>query len=161
MRKEKGSILMMVMPLAAILFISIGMFVYNSAGQNVYNTANEMSENQIQVYNMWMDLYESDELSSTEIKNMITNIINQNNYYEGETGKFISFDVDISGNFDRTSLEDACWDAQIDNSQENLEKVEEELNNVVDSLDSSKTYDVEASYGYNGLITEVKITENN
>lgn len=44
MRNEKGSILMMMIPVFAILIISMGISVYNQANENFRNTESTLNE---------------------------------------------------------------------------------------------------------------------
>lgn len=161
MRREKGSILMMAMPLAVILFMSIGIYVFNSSNSTIERAASQMSQQENNQQNSTLEKYKGSRKSSSEVKTMIDEIINNNNLFAGEDEGFIelnyyAYDKELEG---IEGLSTACFDAKFDNTKENVEKASKEMENLKKLIPSNSQYTIEITYGIDGKIEAVTITE--
>ncbi len=184
MKSEKGAI-MMIMSLVAVLVISVGRYVYNSSMstispatdsmkqfENAYSNStitNSIKSNSTNinasidqqskdVYNASVELYLGNSVSGTQVKVLISTIINSNNQNIGEDDRFISIEMD-----GENTLNEACEEANPydygENTSENVKTASNQMNILKTKINTSKTYTVKATYD-SGLIVKVEISEN-
>lgn len=161
MRREKGSILMMAMPLALILFMSIGIYVFNSANSTIERELNPMPQQENNQQNSTLEKYKGSGKSSSEVKTMIDEIIDNNNLFAGEDEGFIelnyyAYDKELAG---IDELSPACFNAKFENTKENVEKASKEMENLKNLIPSTSKYTIEITYGLYGKIESITITE--
>lgn len=160
MRNEKGSILMLTLPVLLILFTAMGIYIFNSAQSTVQMGTNQMVQQEKDIYNEAVKQYIGENKKGSEVKQMINDIISMNDRYIDENGKFISIEADNIPAFDDTDLEDACENAYINNSQTNVADAATKMRTLSSSISSAKNYKIEAEFE-SGIIVKVKISENN
>lgn len=159
--------------LISILIIAIGMFIYQSALAPVQSAASQMGQQDKQMYNSMIEKYIGTK-KGTEVKQMINEIISQNNQYVGETGKFIAIDASNIMN-NATPVEEQAWNyigeaadayaskngTQGTNDQTNIDKATKAMRKVSEKIIAGKNYTVSADdegSTTDGIIHKVKIT---
>lgn len=158
MKNEKG-IIMTIIPLIAILIISTGIITYNKAQTTIQESTNQLKQVDVQAENSMIEKYIGENKKGTEVKQMINEIIAHNKQYVNEDGKFISIDADEIGDNEFADLSDACYEAEINNNQENVEKATEQMRKLYSKIVSNQNYEIEGFKDYNGIINEVSIYE--
>lgn len=159
MRKEKGAILFAMIPVLSILLMSIGIYVFNTASNTVETASSSMSQQELDIYNAKIKVYVGENVKGSQVKSLLNDIISMNQQNVDEYEKFVSVEyVSSDTSIDTTDLEDACFEAKYDNSEENVEEVAKEIKNLSSEINSGKEYDVSTELD-NGRIVTVIITE--
>lgn len=150
--------------LISILLIAISMYIYNSAQSTINTAASQMGQQEKQMYNSMIEKYVGTK-KGTEVKQMINDIISQNNQYVGETGKFIGIDASgVPGCTDakyKTIGDDAnAYITQgAENTQEKIDGATTLMREVSQKIIAGKNYTVSADGGTtDGIIHKVTIT---
>ena len=123
---------------------------------------NNLSQQEIDMYNAGVKPYIGESVKGSGVKVMIDTIISQNESNVSQEGKFISLEAnDITG-YDGEDLEDACKDANLqdggDNTKENVAAATKEMNKLKSRISAAKNYTVSANYE-EGVIWKVIIEE--
>ena len=105
MRKEKGSIMVMILPLLATLVLSLGIYIYNSAQNTIQTATGQMAQEDRDIYNTMIKKYIGNSKKGSDVKQMIEDIISQNEQYVNESGKFISIHVGTIAGYNSDNLE--------------------------------------------------------
>jgi len=165
MRKEKGSALILAMPLFFILAISVGVYVYNSASTNILsetvsenNYSASLDQQEIETYNASIKKYIGENKRATEVKQLIDTITSQNIQNIEENGKFISLEAENITGLDDTNLKKTCEKAKLNNDQNSVMDATNEMRSLETKINSSRTYTVTAEYE-KGLIVKIKIIQ--
>ena len=166
MRKEKGSIMLMILPLLATLIFSLGITVYKSAQNTIQTATGQMSQEDRDIYNTMIKKYIGNSKKGSDVKQMIDDIISQNSQYANEMGKFISIHVDTISDYNDDTLEEVTEEANsyensnADNTIDNVNAAESEYRNLKQKINTAKNYNVTKSEK-DGVIYAVTITEEN
>ncbi len=120
--------------LLSILIISLGIMIYNTAAETIESTS--MGDIEKNAFNEQFLNYEGAQTGS-KVNAMLIKIISNNVQYQDESNKIVKATLD---------------------GEEIITGTETTLTT---RTDTSKKYTVEAIYGDEGLITEMKITTNN
>ena len=91
--------------LICILLIAIGMYIYNSAQGTIQTAAGQMGQQEKEMYNAMIRKYLGNSKKGSDVKQMIEDIINQNNQYVNESGKFISIHTVGLDGFDENNTQ--------------------------------------------------------
>lgn len=172
--------------LICILLIAIGMYIYQSALGTFNIAASKMSNQEKQMYNSMIKNYTGDNKRGSEVKAMIEEVINQNDQYVGDSGKFISIKVAQCGtnktipnlksaktnakDEDGSDLKDACdaanvyWTKPGENTQDLINAAKKEMRELYKAISSGKSYKVTDTDGSesgvkDGIIHTVYIEE--
>ncbi len=116
--------------------ISLGMIIYNTAADTIESTDNTMGDVEKNAFNAQFTNYEGEQTGS-KVNSMLITIMNNNIQYQDESSKIVKVTLD---------------EEEIITGKETV---------LTTRADTSKNYTVEAIYGDEGLITEMKITTNN
>lgn len=151
--------------LICILLIAIGMYIYNSAQGTIQTAASQMGQQEKEMYNAMIRKYLGNSKKGTDVKQMIEDIINQNNQYVNESGKFISIHVDtVDGYNTKTNLENVTKAANIyeastgDNTQEKINAATDEYRILKQKISAGRNYKVTESTT-DGIIYAVTIDQ--
>lgn len=164
MKKEKGSILILVLPLIATLILGVGISIYNSAQDTIQTAADQMAQEESDIYNAMIKKYIGNSKKGSDVKQMIEDIISQNEQYVTESGRFISIHVGEIDGYDDDILEKVTNEANIyensdaENSQTEIDAAKEEYRNLKQKINSGKNYSV-TEKEEDGIIYAVTITE--
>ncbi len=164
MKKENGSILILVLPLMATLILGVGISIYNSAQDTIQTAADQMAQEDRDIYNTMIKKYIGNSKKGSDVKQMIEDIISQNEQYVTESGRFISIHVGEIDGYDDDILEKVTNEANIyensdaENSQTEIDAAKEEYRNLKQKINSGKNYSV-TEKEEDGIIYAVTITE--
>lgn len=164
MKKENGSILILVLPLIATLILGVGISIYNSAQDTIQTAADQMAQEDRDIYNTMIKKYIGNSKKGSDVKQMIEDIISQNEQYVTESGRFISIHVGEIDGYDDDILEKVTNEANIyensdaENSQTEIDVAKEEYRNLKQKINSGKNYSV-TEKEEDGIIYAVTITE--
>ena len=150
--------------LICILLIAIGMYIYNSAQGTIQTAASQMGQQEKEMYNAMIRKYLGNSKKGTDVKQMIEDIINQNNQYVNESGKFISIHVTGNGvdGYTTTTLETVTNAANVyenkeaENSQDKIDAATKEYRNLKQKISAGRNYKVEEKMT-DGIIYAVDI----
>lgn len=165
MKKEKGLISVLMLPLVATLILGLGIYVYNSSQSAITDTTGQMRDMENDMYNSMIKMYIGDSKKGSDVKSMIDNVIAQNSQYVNESGKFISIHVDEIDDYDDYTLEKVTRAANIyenynaENSQTNIDAAKEEYRNLKQKINTAKNYTVKETKK-DGIIYAVTISQN-
>ena len=164
MKKENGSILILVLPLIATLILGVGISIYNSAQDTIQTAADQMAQEDRDIYNTMIKKYIGNSKKGSDVKQMIEDIISQNEQYVTESGRFISIHVGEIDGYHDDILEKVTNEANIyensdaENSQTEIDVAKEEYRNLKQKINSGKNYSV-TEKEEDGIIYAVTITE--
>lgn len=149
--------------LICILLIAVGMYVFSSANNLVESSVADLSQRDKELYNATISKYVGENKRGTEVKEMITAIISQNDKNAGKTGQFIKIKVGESISKMMTADLKADMykfydDDKSANNSENLNTVRPIMRKMSSKISSGKTYNVE-DVQEDGLITEIIILD--
>lgn len=113
----------------------LGAVIYNSASDVIDSTTNTLDQQDINSFNSMFEIYEGT-LRGSEVNVLLMTIINSNIQYQGESNKIIK--VTLNGNEIITGTEST----------------------LTTRAETSETYTVDAIYGNDGFISEMRITTN-
>lgn len=129
--------------LLAILLIGVGMLVFQSARGSIDEAVLKMSTQEISMFNSSFTNYEGTKVKGSNVRALITEIINSNAGNSDIEGKIVS----ISG------------DKTIDASSGNLKT--EDMSNYRAQINTGATYNVTLKYNSKtNLVEKVNITKN-
>lgn len=164
MRKEKGSIMVMILPLLATLILSLGITVYKSAQNTIQTATGQMSQEDRDIYNTMIKKYIGNSKKGSDVKQMIEDIISQNEQYVNESGKFISIHVGTIAGYNPANLEVVTNAANVyendssENNQDTIDAARDEYRVLKQKINSGKNYSV-TEKEKDGIIYAVTITE--
>ena len=165
MKKEKGLISVLMLPIIATLILGVGIYVYSSSYSAISDTAGQMRDMENDMYNSMINMYIGDSQKESDVKEMIDNVIAQNSQYVNERGKFISIHVDKIDEYDDYTLEKVTRAANIyenfnaENSQANISAAQVEYRNLKQKINTAKNYTVTETKK-DGIIYAVTISQN-
>lgn len=166
MRKEKGSIMVMILPLLATLVLSLGIYIYNSAQNTIQTATGQMAQEDRDIYNTMIKKYIGNSKKGSDVKQMIEDIISQNEQYVNESGKFISIHVGTIAGYNSDNLEVVTNAANVyendtsENNQDTIDAARDEYRVLKQKINSGKNYSV-TEKEKDGIIYAVTITEKN
>lgn len=164
MRKEKGSIMVMILPLLATLILSLGITVYKSAQNTIQTATGQMAQEDRDIYNTMIKKYIGNSKKGSDVKQMIEDIISQNEQYVNESGKFISIHVGTIAGYNPANLEVVTNAANVyendssENNQDTIDAARDEYRVLKQKINSGKNYSV-TEKEKDGIIYAVTITE--
>ena len=165
MKKEKGLISVLMLPIIATLILGVGIYVYSSSYSAISDTAGQMRDMENDIYNSMINMYIGDSQKGSDVKEMIDNVIAQNSQYAYERGKFISIHVDKIDEYDDYTLEKVTRAANIyenvnaENSQANISAAQVEYRKLKQKINTAKNYTVTETKK-DGIIYAVTISQN-
>ena len=71
MKKEKGLISVLMLPIIATLILGVGIYVYNSSYSAISDTAGQMRDMENDIYNSMINMYIGDSQKGSDVKKMI------------------------------------------------------------------------------------------
>lgn len=148
--------------LICILLIAIGMYIYNSAQSTIKTAAGQMGQQDKEMYNSMIKKYVGSSKKGSDVKQMIEDVISQNNQYVNESGKFISVlnngVAGYTGNINSTcNTANVYTTADSENNQANIDAATKEMRNLEKKISAGKNYDV-TEFTEDGIIYAVVIT---
>ena len=164
MRKEKGSIMVMILPLLATLILSLGIYIYKSAQNTIQTATGQMAQEDRDIYNTMIKKYIGNSKKGSDVKQMIEDIISQNEQYVNESGKFISIHVGTIAGYNTANLEVVTNAANVyendssENNQDTIDAARDEYRVLKQKINSGKNYSV-TEKEKDGIIYAVTITE--
>lgn len=164
MRKEKGSIMVMILPLLATLILSLGIYIYTSAQNTIQTATGQMAQEDRDIYNTMIKKYIGNSKKGSDVKQMIEDIISQNEQYANESGKFISIHVGTIAGYNPANLEVVTNAANVyendssENNQDTIDAARDEYRVLKQKINSGKNYSV-TEKEKDGIIYAVTITE--
>ncbi len=164
MRKEKGSIMVMILPLLATLILSLGIYIYKSAQNTIQTATGQMAQEDRDIYNTMIKKYIGNSKKGSDVKQMIEDIISQNEQYVNESGKFISIHVGTIAGYNPANLEVVTNAANVyendssENNQDTIDAARDEYRVLKQKINSGKNYSV-TEKEKDGIIYAVTITE--
>lgn len=164
MKREKGSILILFLPLMATLILGLGTYIYTSAQNTIQTATGQMAQEDRDIYNTMIKKYIGNSKKGSDVKQMIEDIISQNEQFVSESGRFISIHVGEIDGYDDYTLEKVTNEANIyensdaENSQTEVDAAKEEYMNLKQKINSGKNYSV-TEKEKDGIIYAVTITE--
>ena len=164
MRKEKGSIMVMILPLLATLILSLGIYIYKSAQNTIQTATGQMAQEDRDIYNTMIKKYIGNSKKGSDVKQMIEDIISQNEQYVNESGKFISIHVGPIAGYNPANLEVVTNAANVyendssENNQDTIDAARDEYRVLKQKINSGKNYSV-TEKEKDGIIYAVTITE--
>lgn len=153
--------------LICILLIAIGMYIYNSAQGTIQTAAGQMGQQEKEMYNAMIRKYIGNSKKGTDVKQMIDDVINQNNQYVNESGKFISINVangGVDGFTEEADLQTKNKAANVyeqntgDNTQANIDAATEIYRKLKQKVSAGRNYEVKESIK-DGIIYAVEIKQ--
>ena len=165
MKKEKGLISVLMLPIIATLILGVGIYVYSSSYSAISDTAGQMRDMENDLYNSMINMYIGDSQKGSDVKKMIDNVIAQNAQYVNERGKFISIHVDKIDEYDDYTLEKVTRAANIyenfnaETSEANRSAAQVEYINLKQKIKTAKNYTVTETKK-DGIIYAVTISQN-
>lgn len=166
MRKEKGSIMVLVLPLITTLILGLGIYIYNSAQNTIQTATGQMAQEDRDIYNTMIKKYIGNSKKGSDVKQMIEDIISQNEQYVNESGKFISIHVGTIAGYNSDNLEVVTNAANVyendtsENNQDTIDAARDEYRVLKQKINSGKNYSV-TEKEKDGIIYAVTITEKN
>lgn len=164
MRKEKGSIMVMILPLLATLILSLGIYIYKSAQNTIQTATGQMAQEDRDIYNTMIKKYIGNSKKGSDVKQMIEDIISQNEQYVNESGKFISIHVGTIAGYNPANLEVVTNATNVyendssENNQDTIDAARDEYRVLKQKINSGKNYSV-TEKEKDGIIYAVTITE--
>ena len=164
MRKEKGSIMVMILPLLATLILSLGIYIYKSAQNTIQTATGQLVQEDRDIYNTMIKKYIGNSKKGSDVKQMIEDIISQNEQYANESGKFISIHVGTIAGYNPANLEVVTNAANVyendssENNQDTIDAARDEYRVLKQKINSGKNYSV-TEKEKDGIIYAVTITE--
>ena len=164
MRKEKGSIMVMILPLLATLILSLGIYIYTSAQNTIQTATGQMAQEDRDIYNTMIKKYIGNSKKGSDVKQMIEDIISQNEQYVNESGKFISIHVGTIAGYNPANLDVVTNAANVyendtsENNQDTIDAARDEYRVLKQKINSGKNYSV-TEKEKDGIIYAITITE--
>lgn len=166
MKREKGSIMVLVLPLITTLILGLGIYIYNSAQNTIQTATGQMAQEDRDIYNTIIKKYIGNSKKGSDVKQMIEDIISQNEQYVNESGKFISIHVGTIAGYNSDNLEVVTNAANVyendtsENNQDTIDAARDEYRVLKQKINSGKNYSV-TEKEKDGIIYAVTITEKN
>lgn len=166
MKREKGSIMVLVLPLITTLILGLGIYIYNSAQNTIQTATGQMAQEDRDIYNTMIKKYIGNSKKGSDVKQMIEDIISQNEQYVNESGKFISIHVGTIAGYNSDNLEVVTNAANVyendtsENNQDTIDAARDEYRVLKQKINSGKNYSV-TEKEKDGIIYAVTITEKN
>ena len=164
MKREKGSILILFLPLMATLILGLGIYIYTSAQNTIQTATGQMAQEDRDIYNTMIKKYIGNSKKGSDVKQMIEDIISQNEQYVNESGKFISIHVGTIAGYNPANLEVVTNAANVyendssENNQDTIDAARDEYRVLKQKINSGKNYSV-TEKEKDGIIYVVTITE--
>ncbi len=164
MKREKGSILILFLPLMATLILGLGIYIYTSAQNTIQTATGQMAQEDRDIYNTMIKKYIGNSKKGSDVKQMIEDIISQNEQYVNESGKFISIHVGTIAGYNPANLEVVTNAANVyendssENNQDTIDAARDEYRVLKQKINSGKNYSV-TEKEKDGIIYAVTITE--
>ena len=148
--------------LICILLIAIGMYIYNSAQSTIKTAAGQMGQQDKEMYNSMIKKYVGSSKKGSDVKQMIEDVISQNNQYVNESGKFISVLNNVVAGY-TGNVNSLCNAANVYttatsvNDQAKIDAATKEMRNFEKKISAGKNYDV-TEFSEDGIIYAVIVT---
>ncbi len=140
--------------LISILLIAVSMYIYNASQDTIKGAGSSMDQQAKNMYNANMESYLGTNKKGSEIKSLIQAVIDSNNQYAGESGKFVQIVASGIG----SSLDGEIGDAgESDNSDDYVSEKVATMSKLKSAINTGKKYTAEATYSA-GIITSISIT---
>lgn len=149
--------------LICILLIAIGMYIYQSAQSTITTAAAQMRQRDKEMYNAAIQRYIGQSKKGSDVKQMINEVISNNNQNVNESGKFISvLNNGVAGY--NGGVNAACAAANVYqipatsvNSQANIDAATREMRAFAQKISAGKNYNVQ-DFQEDGIIYAVVVT---
>lgn len=148
--------------LICILLIAISMYIYNSAQGTIATAAGQMAQQDKEMYNSMIKKYVGTSKKGSDVKQMINDVISQNNQYVNESGKFISvLNNGVAGY--NGSVNSLCAAANVyqnpasENNQKAIDDATRELRAFAQKISAGKNYHVQ-DFSEDGITYAVVVT---
>lgn len=148
--------------LICILLIAVGMYIYNSAQGTISTAAGQMGQQEKELYNAMIKKYTGNSKKGSDVKQMIEDVISQNNQNVNESGKFISVcnngiqNTGCTVNATCNAANVYTNDASV-NSQDKIDAASTEMRKLKSKISAGKSYMV-TPFTEDGIIYAVVIT---
>ena len=151
LKSQKGivyfSVLLSMLP---ILIMGIGIGVYNSAQGTIREATSQMSSQEKDLYNSSFIAYIGTNKKGIDVRSCIGAIISSNTTHIGDPGKFVALTINgttigVPGNQNNT-------DTEVQNCNSQMQAQNTRIN-------TGKLYNISVSYGADGYVNLVTITE--
>ena len=151
--------------LICILLIAIGMYIYNSAQGTIKTAAGQMGQQDKEMYNSMIKKYVGKSKKGSDVKQMIEDVISQNNQYVNESGKFISvlnngvagYSGDVNSD---CAAANVYSNSNSTNTQKNVDQATKSMRELAQKISAGKNYDV-TEFSDDGIIYAVIVTPLN
>lgn len=164
MKREKGSIMVLVLPLITTLILGLGINIYTSAQNTIQTATGQMAQEDRDIYNTMIKKYIGNSKKGSDVKQMIEDIISQNEQYVSKSGRFISIHVGTIAGYNSDNLEVVTNAANVyennssENNQDTIDAARDEYRALKQKINSGKNYSV-TEKEKDGIIYAVTITE--
>ena len=164
MKREKGSIMVLVLPLITTLILGLGINIYTSAQNTIQTATGQMAQEDRDIYNTMIKKYIGNSKKGSDVKQMIEDIISQNEQYVSKSGRFISIHVGTIAGYNSDNLEVVTNATNIyendssENNQDTIDAARDEYRALKQKINSGKNYSV-TEKEKDGIIYAVTITE--
>lgn len=166
MKIKKGKILVTIL-IIVLIILAVKLKIYVDKSKQIICDGTEKEEFSIKdKYNSVVKKYSKENLSGLQVKELIKDIVNQNDYYINESGKFISIHAkNITGYNNSNELDKACKKANVyenleygENNEYNINTAKEKILELYYKIENSKRYKILEGYSY-GWIYAITIEE--
>ena len=156
-------------PILILTIISLG--GCSSSNNSCTPRYNRMSQQEKDIYNANIMPYVNHGIKGSEVKEMIDEIISQNQSNVGEEEKFIGIITEKIEDFDGEELKSACEKASIynskdssllddgDNNEDNVKEATAKMKELKSYIDTKKNYNID-SLMYQGIYTWIIISKS-
>lgn len=164
MKKEKGSIIVVILPLLTMFMLGLSTSLFSSSA--IKKATDEMVQDEKEFHNSVIEKYIGNSKKGSDVKQMIDDIIEQNNQLVGKRCGFISIHVGTVTGYDDDTLEEVTYEAneyENENAYNNTKNVADatyEYTRLKQKINSAKNYKI-TSAEKDGTIYAVTITEKN
>lgn len=134
--------------LVCILFVAVGMFIYNTSGSSIQSSVSTLSTSEIEAYNVKYTMYEGEQ-TGANVKSLVGVLISNASTNEDENTR-------IPGLYLESSNEKLMDSGLPENGE--ISSYLNALQEIRQNLESKHKYWVEVNYQKNGLIDYINIS---
>lgn len=139
----------------AVLVVSVGIFIYNSASSTIADSMDTLSTQEIEVFNNQFASYEGEQTGSN-VKALIGRLISNANIYIDEPSKVPQVYIDQLSEEDTESVEIIFLEDDAGDVTEYISA----LGKIRNKIETKHTYFIEITYQSNGIIDYIQISYN-
>ncbi|MBR3152832.1 MAG: hypothetical protein IKF52_04435, partial [Clostridia bacterium] len=134
--------------LISILLIAVSVYIYNASQDTIQGAGSSMDQQAKNMYNSPFINYIGEHKKGADVKALIQAVIDSNNQYAGDSGKFIA----ISGSLGAT----VGTEGDPNNDDDTVNSCAASMSSLKSKVNTGKKYTVTASY-QSGIITKINI----